>query len=156
MKARPAAWLSFDGENIMGSHMSWPSSSRLPKSGPTSGPCRAIASGPARTGAHEHQAAHQIRAVERHQLGDLAAHGVAEEVDGCQAEAADEARGTAAIPSIVSGRCRCCCHAGVVEQDDLASGASALVMAGSKLSRLPMKCWAKTSGTAVPALPKRR
>jgi hypothetical protein len=34
-------------------------------------------------------------------------------------------------------------------------GASASLMAGSKLSRLPMKCWVKTSG--VPAgVPKRR
>ena len=33
--ARPAAWLSFDGENMIGSHMSSPSSSRLPNRGPT-------------------------------------------------------------------------------------------------------------------------
>jgi len=82
---------SWSGENMIGSHMSSPSSSTLVKGGNVGG----LQDTAAGSGAHQDKAPHQAGAVVGDLVGDLAAHGVAEDVGGRQAEAVDEAGGAA-------------------------------------------------------------
>jgi hypothetical protein len=106
---------------MMGSHMSSPSSSRLLKNGATPGGLPGDGVTAAGAGAHEDEPAYQVRTVQGDQLGDLAAHGVAEDVDGRQAEAVDEAgRVGRHARNGVRGGAGAAADAGVVEQDDLA------------------------------------
>jgi hypothetical protein len=63
---------------------------------------------------------------------------------------------SAAMPAMVSGAVPVLRPTPALSNKTISrAGASASLMAGSKLSRLPMKCWVKTSG--VPdEVPERR
>ena len=65
-------------------------------------------------------------------------------------------RASAAMPSMVSGAVPVLRPTPALSNRMISRpGASASAIAGSKLSRLPMKCWVKTSGVAA-GVPKRR
>src|SRR5580692_6209089 len=156
MKARPAAWLSLDGENMMGSHMSSPSSSRLVNRGATSGACRAMASpprGPVPTSTRRRTRPGRSRAIswaisppmEWPRMSTLV-----------RPRPSMKLAASAARPAMVPGAVPVLLPTPALSNRMISRpGASASAMAGSKLSRLPMKWLVKTSG--VPAwVPKRR
>jgi hypothetical protein len=109
-----------------------------------------------RTGRCEDHSAYEVRALQRYLLGDEAADGEAEEVHLGEAQRVHESQ---RVPPELLERPRRGAdreaYATRVEQDDLALSRDVVDEGGSQLSRLPRKCWKKTTGT-VPALPKRR